>query len=175
MGRLTISQIKQIHQGIDYSKAIETGTYRGEQLKTLTEVYDTVVGIELNAHYAQVSRNTAPKANVITGNTLTWLPFFCSAWKEPVVFYLDAHYCKVNPPIPKSEFPLWDELQMIAKRPYADIVIVDDVHTFGKVRDDLKFKPDAKEWESVTPENVMEYFPKCKSKIIDDSFVIWKR
>lgn len=174
MGRLSTSQIATITKGRDFQLAIETGTYRGEQLKTIAAYFPSTIGIELSEHYANLSRKAAPKAIVFTGDTREWLPIFCDGCAFPVVFFLDAHYCKVTPPIPKSEFPLWDELKMIADRPYKDIVIVDDVHTFGKVRDELRFKPDAREWESVTPENIMQYFKGCKGEVVDDSFVVYK-
>ena len=44
--------------------------------------------------------------------------------------------------------PLWDELTIIRKRLYPDIVVVDDVHAFGSIRE---LQP---EWEHVTRPNL---------------------
>jgi hypothetical protein len=68
----------------------------------------------------------------------------------PVCWYLDAHWWaeelgsggKWNQPVAdENPFPLWAELATIAGRTQADLVIVDDVHAFG--RDEL-------DWRSVS-------------------------
>ena len=173
MGRLTKEQIKKIVGDRKIYTAFETGTYRGEQLKVISDCFEATYGIEINEYYAEMSQKNAPNTYVHYGSTLDVLPEYCEKINEPVCFFLDAHYCKVNPPIPKTEFPLWQELEMIKSRNKPDIVIVDDVHTFGKVRDELRYKEGAKEWESVTPKNLKAIFPDAKTQVIDDSFVIW--
>jgi len=172
VGRLTKQEILRIAP--DYKVAVETGLWEGEQLLTISETFDKTYGIELSEHYAEVAQQKAPKAKVSCGDTREVLPVLCEFIKKPCVFFLDAHYCKLDPPIEKSEFPLWDELKAISSRNLPDIVIVDDVHTFGKKREDLLFKEGAKEWEYVTPENILEYLPTAyKSEIYKDSFVVW--
>ena len=172
MGRLTKDEIKKIAP--DYKVAVETGLWKGEQLLVISETFEETYGIELDPHYAKVAQAKAPKAKVFQGDTRNELPKLAEKIKEPCVFFLDAHYCKLDPPIKKSEFPLWEELQTINARNLADIVIVDDVHTFGKKRDDLLFKEGDKEWEHVTPENILEHFPTAKkSEIYKDSFIVW--
>jgi tRNA U34 5-methylaminomethyl-2-thiouridine-forming methyltransferase MnmC len=172
MGRLTKEEIKKIAP--NYRVAVETGLWKGEQLEVIAKCFDKTFGIELDAHYAEVSRKRVPSATVYCGDTAKLLPIVSQEMKEPSVFFLDAHYCKLEPPIAKSEFPLWDELKTINARNLPDIVIVDDVHTFGKKRDDLLFKEGDKEWEHVTPGNILEYFPQAKrSEIYKDSFIVW--
>jgi hypothetical protein len=172
MGRLTKEEIKKIAP--NHKVAVETGLWKGEQLEVIAKCFDKTFGIELDAHYAEVSRKRVPSATVYCGDTAKLLPIVSQEMKEPSVFFLDAHYCKLEPPIAKSEFPLWEELKTINARNLSDIVIVDDVHTFGKKRDDLLFKEGDKEWEHVTPGNILEYFPQAKrSEIYKDSFIVW--
>jgi hypothetical protein len=172
MGRLTREEIKKIAP--NYKVAVETGLWKGEQLLVISETFEKTYGIELDPHYAKISQEKAPKSEVIQGDTRDKLPLVSEKIQEPCVFFLDAHYCKLEPPIAKSEFPLWDELKTINARNLSDIVIVDDVHTFGKKRDDLLFKEGDKEWEHVTPGNILEYFPQAKrSEIYKDSFIVW--
>jgi hypothetical protein len=172
MGRLTKEEIKKIAP--NHKVAVETGLWKGEQLEVIAKCFDKTFGIELDAHYAEVSRKRVPSATVYCGDTAKLLPIVSQEMKEPSVFFLDAHYCKLEPPIAKSEFPLWDELKTINARNLPDIVIVDDVHTFGNRRDDLLFKEGDKEWEHVTPGNILEYFPQAKrSEIYKDSFIVW--
>lgn len=172
MGRLTEAEIKRIAP--DYKTAVETGLWKGEQLEIIARCFDKTYGIELDPHYAEVSKQRVPSATIYCGDTTQLLPKVSEEMKESSVFFLDAHYCKLNPPIAKSKFPLWEELRIISARNLSDIVIVDDVHTFGKKRDDLLFQQGDKEWEYVTPENILEYFPNAyKSKIYSDSFIVW--
>ena len=72
---------------------------------------------------------------------------------------------------------LWSELELIRSRGVADIVSVDDVHTFGKVRNELRFQPGAIEWEGVTTQTLTDYFGDRvhDSLVIGDGFVIYKK
>lgn len=172
MGRLTETEIKKIAP--NYKTAVETGLWKGEQLEVIAKCFEKIYGIELDAHYAEISRKRVPSAIIYCGDTTQLLPIVSEQMKDPSVFFLDAHYCKLDPPIAKSKFPLWEELRIISERNLADIVVVDDVHTFGKKRDDLLFQQGDKEWEYVTPENILDYLPNVnKSEIYKDSFIVW--
>jgi len=162
---------------------VETGTGRGEQLRVLAGCFENVTGVELNDFNFACSCEAVsdfPCVEVIRGDSSEALVDLCEDWlEEPVFFFLDAHYCHPpeweDHPLEKSEFPLWKELQLIKDRDQCDIVAVDDVHTFGRVRDDLKFTPDAVEWEGVTTKTLTEFFGDrvvCTERI-KDAFVIW--
>lgn len=168
MGRLTEEDISQIADLPD--NAVETGTCEGEQLEVLTRVFKRVWGIEIDEYYYAKSKQNAPLATMILGDSVSGLPKFDT--NERYAFFLDAHYCKLEPPISKTPFPLWDELEIIKARNQKDVIIIDDVHTFGIVRDDLRYG-DGKEWESVTAESIMSYFPNSKSEVKKDSFIVW--
>jgi len=170
MGRLTKEDIFLMGRNLP-RVAVETGTCEGVQLKVLTEVFKSVYGIEINEHYFKESKRNVPDAMMILGDSRKELPHLFL--DEPMIFFLDAHYCSLQPEIAKTPFPLWEELELIRKRYQKDIIVVDDVHTFGVQRRDLRYTPFAKEWESVTPSSIMEYFPGAISKIYKDSFIIW--
>ena len=70
---------------------------------------------------------------------------------------------------------MFAELKQIYKRNRNDIVIIDDVHTFGKVRNELKEHEMLKEWELVTEQNLVNFFDKkvFDSQVVGDAFVIW--
>ena len=167
------------NSGYDLVKTfIETGTYSGiqNQMATDSGVFDTVYGIELSKHWAETTQSRNPNSIIIHGDTAVELPKVLEKYTDdPVFLYLDAHYCQTYPPIPKTEFPLWKELQMIKDRGMADIVAIDDIDTFGKVREDLKATPDAVEWEAVTTKSIDEFFGDLivDSLAIDGSYIIW--
>ena len=116
-----------------------------------------------------------PEVEVIAGDTAIELPNVLADADEAAVILLDAHYCKLDPPIQPSEFPLWDELDLIANRPYADAVIVDDVHAFGSNRAESIRVGRSVEWEAVNPEVLQERLGRvAASEVIGDGFVMWR-
>lgn len=156
----------------------ESGTNEGLQTIVLSEVFQSVITVELDEnYYNKAKENLKENKNIIMyhNDTLNILPQVCKYEYEPLAFYLDAHYCKCEPPVNKSEFPLFKELELIKKRFKKDIIIIDDVHTFGLQRNELKLDESIKEWELVTPENLLIYFDKyvLDSEIINDCFIIW--
>lgn len=177
MGSLTKNDILYLvnkFDGYSLKNAVETGLCEGQQLHVISETFENVWGIELDRHYCEISMQKVPTAHILHGDTRKILPRLCKSITGSCTFFLDAHYCKLNPPIKRSIFPLWDELKCIADRKCNDIVIVDDVHTFGVMREDLKYSPQSKEWESVNEQEILKFFPKAKSTLFHlDSFVIW--
>jgi len=160
---------------------IETGLLAGDRLVIAAECFNRVYGVELDDHWAKVCHERTKKLSnvyVMRGNTREFLPLLSDRHPTtPTFFYLDAHFCQTDPPIQKSEFPLWAELETIRARDTKDIVLVDDVHTFGKARPELRFRADVPEWEKVTKESLLAFFG---DQVVDseeraDAFVIWRK
>jgi hypothetical protein len=135
-----------------------------------TSRFARVIGIERDQRFAAATAAAAPSAHVICGDTREELPKLAAELTEPVFFYLDAHFCKTDPPITSSPFPLWDELIVLRARPYADIVLVDDLHTFGKVRRDLRYQG-APDWEGVTSASISSFLG-AEGFAVGDGFVV---
>jgi len=162
---------------------IETGVWEGTMTMRAADVFETVIGIELDWRNVKVARarleHFGERVKILHGSSTEILPGVLEQYADvPVFFYLDAHFCKLPVPIEKSPFPLWDELQIIRKRQMPDVVAVDDVHTFGKNRDDLRFADGAKEWESVKPRAIRRALGRRRvldSDVIGDAFVCWMR
>jgi len=167
----------------DYSDIkvfIETGTGTGAQTEIAAKHFETVETIELDQGMWQVAqKKIGGLQNVRShrGSTTTFLPFLLrDVYSDvPVFAYLDAHYCLMKPAIQKSPFPLWKELELFKERKHNDIVVVDDMHTFGKVREDLRYEPGCVEWEEVTTENLLKFYDGLvvDSMPIGGSFVMW--
>lgn len=150
---------------------IETGTYQGNQLALAAPRFKRVIGVELDPGFADITQTRAPKAEVILANSSKILPQLASEIAEPCFFYLDAHYCRTVPhQIMPSPFPLWDELIALRTRTLPDIIVVDDVHTFGKARPDLRYRgiPD---WEGVTFASIASFLG-APGKHIGDCYVV---
>ena len=184
MGRVTRNPLREICATLpkyDCKVYIETGLWHGNRLLDSARCFEVAHGIELNDHWFKVVQERAKARRNITvhhGDSREILPALLKQYADkPCFFYLDAHYCQLDPPIQKSEFPLWEELDLIRQRDpnLREIVLVDDVHTFGKKRPDLRYKDGAVEWEAVTTQNILDRLgSRVKhSQIVSDGFVVW--
>ena len=175
MGHLNVADFSSILSRVKLVPAvyIETGCNRGDQLVVAAQMgFARMTGIELDERYAAEAAQRVKTASVRVGDTSALLPAILTAINEPVFIILDAHYCKLDPPIAKSRFPLWDELKLLRARSYADIIVVDDVHTFGKARDDLRYASEP-EWETVTGTSISAFLG-APGETIGDGYVVWR-
>lgn len=151
---------------------IETGTLRGELTVRLPALFPIVHTIELSKELY----DRHPEDDRVCwhcGDSRVWLREL--DFQEPVLFYLDAHYFKsksnrAEHVVGSYDFPLWEELDIIARRPFTDIVVVDDVHSFNTVRG-----ADYGDWENVTPESIRNRLGRVGfSDRFDDMFAMWR-
>lgn len=169
---LTEGDMLELVGECDIRTYVETGTLEGEQLEIATRVFPRVIGLELDEHYTQVSRKRAPLAKVIQGDSRELIHKL--DMNEAAFWLLDAHYFELaEPSLEKSPFPLWDELVFLRGRSYPDIIAVDDVHTFGKKRDELRYG-DALEWEGVTQESISSFLGCPRGQEVKGSYVVWR-
>jgi hypothetical protein len=129
--------------------AVETGTFEGNATQLLARHFPTVHTIELQPQRWRGAIETLGRigATFHLGDSAEIVPRLSVAYDDtPVCWYLDAHWFGVQPnkgkwnlPVAdENPFPLWAELATIAGRTQADLVIVDDVHAFG--RDELGWR-----------------------------------
>lgn len=114
---------------------IETGTYLGQGIQTVLEQYNNIHSIELSKKWyyynvAQFENNDNVK--MYLGDTKKILPELLDTIKEPVTIYLDAHYSGTLTSFGDEETPLLFELEILKKREYDDIIIIDDCRLLGK-------------------------------------------
>lgn len=164
--------------------AVETGTFRGERALLFAEHFAEVHTIELSPTlFAKADARLAPYPHVLRhlGDSRALVPDLAATLPMPVLWYLDAHWFTLNrkrsragyardqeAQIAKTPLPLWDELAAIAARPWADIVVVDDVRDFGRAEP-------TEEWLDVSPGRIAGYFPEAvEVATLNDQLVIWR-
>lgn len=151
---------------------VESGTYLGTTTQLALTHFAVVHTIELSERLYRAAVKQLEPAGVVChlGDTREILPRLCEQLVEPVAWYLDAHWW----PDPlraaaQNPLPLLEELTAIAARPWADVVIVDDVHAFR--RDDPKLPG----WEVVTPEWISAALGRVReSQIVGDQCLVWR-
>jgi hypothetical protein len=157
---------------------IETGTLKAQNVVRLAPWFQRAYSIELSPDLWRAARekyglDTEGGIYFLLGDSAELLPELLKRIRKPVVLYLDAHYC-ADDQVAASEFPLWAELEAIRRHSYADLVIVDDVHNFGKKRPDLAVHESGRAWEHVTRESVLEALGDrvIKSYVHRDQFIV---
>lgn len=174
MAKTSIATLRKIRDGHPLKVVprvfIETGTHRADTTRSAQEVYEIVETIELSdAFYrAAVAQYGGQGIRFHHGDSATLLPKILEGYREPVCVYLDAHWHPSKGIVGKDAFPLWCELTTLALRPYPDIVVVDDVHSFGQV------KP-TPEWQDVVPNRITDALGRVlASTVYDDHFICYR-
>ncbi len=118
-----------------YTRFIETGTYRGKMLDLVRYHFENLYSIEigkpffLDAHKRFQSTNVS----VFLGDTVEILPLLLKRISAPIVFWLDAHYWPGSPFFSVNEnCPIQKELQLISKHQFArkHVLLIDDYRCF---------------------------------------------
>ena len=117
---------------------IETGTYRCGTALWAAKQFEVVHTVEMYEDYfSRAKHGLAAHKNVTVwfGDSRVVLPTILKGLHEPIVFWLDAHWCG-NAEISTGtlgECSLMEELAAIAERydqGYEDVVLVDDARLF---------------------------------------------
>ena len=114
---------------------IETGTYLGNGIKQVLNTYEHIHSIELlekwyeyNVKQFENNKNV----HMYLGDSKKILPEVLNSINAPVTIYLDAHYSGKLTAFGDEETPLLYELEILKKRDYDDIIIIDDCRLLGK-------------------------------------------
>ncbi len=173
---LTAQEVKEILDASSQEEStrvfIESGTELGRTIRAMRPIFPVRHTIELSPLFYAYARlnNLGQKIKFYFGDSARVLPKNAARVSEPAVFFLDAH-CSSGYSA-GQDIPLYQELAAIAKRPYADLIIVDDVRLFG-----TKKKPQ-EDWSSINRSDMEKVFPShtlAKSYIKNDRLILAKR
>ena len=117
---------------------VETGTFRGDNAAYQANWFLQVHTIELDPKLAADAKARFADAKTISvheGDSAEVLAILADIIHEPALFYLDAHWSGGQTALGKPEdngCPVLRELQALSLRPYADIIVIDDMRLMGK-------------------------------------------
>jgi hypothetical protein len=130
-------RISGLNQPFTY---IETGTYQGKNLLAVIESgnYKSIHSIELSRDWFEFNNRLLhqfPEVYLHNGNSPDVLKVILQTVKNPVQFFLDAHYSGPGTAQGKMETPLLEELSVImdSKLSGKIIVVIDDCRMLGKI------------------------------------------
>ncbi len=114
---------------------VETGTFKGKTSIWAAGVFKDVYTIENSRELfdsASVSLRKYRNIHPLYGNSARQLNIIVSEIKQPVLFWLDAHWCGGNTYGNDDPCPLLDEIRIIKESLYNHIVMIDDARFFLK-------------------------------------------
>ena len=113
---------------------IETGTYHGETVAAIKDMYSNVISIEVDeALYKKACIRFAADKNVriVHGDCARELPTILATLHEPAVFWLDGHYSGGETGKGEVEDPILISLNQIAAYSVREhVIFIDDARTF---------------------------------------------
>jgi hypothetical protein len=117
-----INPIFSLIKGYGINSVIETGTWKGRTAQLLSVMVENVYTIEINKGFYNEAEYLKEYNNIhrYYGSSPDVLTFLLKRVKEPVLFFLDAHW--------GGELPLLGELEAIAKSNLTNPIII--IHDF---------------------------------------------
>jgi len=114
---------------------IEAGTYRGDSTVIFASHLDNIITIELSEKWRHISKKRLlPYSNITChlGDSASIIKNIIPDIKEPILFFLDAHFAGGDTAFGAEEVPLNRELEVLRSRKEKDIIIIDDYRLIGK-------------------------------------------
>jgi hypothetical protein len=113
---------------------IETGTYMGEMIDAVLDIFPKIFSIELEPQLAQRAKNRYSEyshVKIIHGDSGKKLKEVLAEIKEPCLFWLDAHYSGGVTAQAALETPITKEIKIILDHPCPDhVILIDDAREF---------------------------------------------
>lgn len=139
MGAFTFSisrsLVAQLKSALPLRVFVETGTFEGDAIATVRDLFDEVHSIELsNTYYEQARSRFAADAAVhlYHGNSPDVVRHLRSRFANAsTLFWLDAHWCVADETAGEtSQCPLLEELDSIGKVNGESVILIDDARLF---------------------------------------------
>jgi hypothetical protein len=132
MGVLPQAFAADLRSRFQLTRAIETGTYRGDGTRRLAEVFPHVVTIEVQPDLARAAAKALgdlPQVEVRAGSSRDVLPELVDA-SQPTLYWLDGHWSGGDTGGVDDECPVLAELAAIAGGHPDDCILIDDARLF---------------------------------------------
>lgn len=140
---------------------IETGTFRAETILKMCNLFSNCHTIELSPDLYDKAREKYASTAITfhNGDSVKTLGRLIPEINEPAIFFLDAHWCGRESAQGNIDVPLIEEIQLIADRPYNDLVIIDDFRLFST--------NDKEDWGNINVKSIL--------KVLHKKIALWKR
>jgi hypothetical protein len=118
---------------------VETGTYYGDMVEAMRDVFERIYSIELSRELHEKARERfkgAEHIELICGDSSVELGQIMRTLDQPALFWLDGHYSGGETAQGDKDTPIREELSRILDAPdRGHVIIIDDARCFGRDRD----------------------------------------
>jgi len=155
---------------------VETGTYKGDTTRRAASIFEHVFTIEGDPHRYKKTLSTFmeyPNIVPLLGNSRIALYSLLKQINEPVIFWLDAHWCGGSAIEVSSangdECPLLDELAAIQHHNLAHehIILIDDARLF---QNPPPYPHDPAQWP--TMQQIGAFLPPDHLRVVKDDIIV---
>lgn len=122
-----------IKDAIKINHFVETGTFKGETSLWASRYFEKVDTIEFSEEiHCQTKKKfeTVENINFILGDSRQVLKTIVNKASEPILFWLDAHWCSGDSYGNEDQCPLLEELKIINSSPIDHFILIDDARLF---------------------------------------------
>lgn len=154
----------------DIGTIVETGTWKAEFSLLACSLFERVISIELHPELwaMAVAKYGRTSVEFELGDSREYMPRLASEITEPCVWYLDAHKLPGGGGAGENDHPLMEELAILNQRDQPDIIVVDDVHAFGRTGD-------RSDWSNVNEASILDSVSRVShSEVVGDMFAVWR-
>lgn len=114
---------------------VETGTYYGDMIEAMQNVFDKIYSIELNRELFEYTKKRFKHQKhiyLIHGDSGRELQNIMNKINKPALFWLDGHYSGGTTARGEKDSPIWEELNCILNTQGLNhVIIIDDANLFG--------------------------------------------
>jgi hypothetical protein len=117
---------------------VETGTYRGNMVSALRYDFDQLYTIELDQKLYDAAKKRFTDVlhvQLFQGDSGVELEKVLKLFKDPALFWLDAHYSAGETARGSVDTPILKELELVLAHSDRHVILIDDARCFGVERD----------------------------------------
>jgi len=127
-------QVKRFARLFNCSVFVETGTYKGEMIESVQDVFEKIYSIELDKCLFKRAREKFSGRNnilVLQGDSGIILADILKDLSSRILFWLDAHYSGGATASGEQKTPIEKELHTILETSHSDsVILIDDARMF---------------------------------------------
>ena len=127
-------QIKELANKFNAQIFVETGTYQGDMIYAMRDVFKQLYSVELGEELckkAQKRFKSLKHIQIFQGDSADVLPSIMKLLKERCLFWLDGHYSAGITALGDKETPIYSELNTIFNaEDFGHVILIDDARCF---------------------------------------------
>lgn len=126
--------VKQFARRYGLHVLVESGTFKGDMVHAMKDVFDSIVSIELSPRLAgEAERRFRRNAHIviIQGDSGTVIGEIVGRLEQPALFWLDGHFSGGETAKGVQETPVLREVAHILKDRTTHVILIDDARAFG--------------------------------------------